>query len=301
MRFAAAAGLSLVLAGAAVAADSPDWIVCQGKSQGAVDLDQLIQTCTSSAPCQDKTAPPDLKGVIDACSAVIQSPTEPPLRRALAAYQRGMARAIRHDPSDAVTDFNLALSLRPDFAAALERRGEARAVQGDDVRAIDDYTAAIKIDLNLAQAYSARALAYYRARDFDLAIADLTRAIALRPGDPGDLNNRCWMRAASGRDLAAGLADCNAAVRLRPGDPEALDSRGFVDLKLGNDGGAVADYDAALGANPRPNQLRASSLYGRGLAHSGLGDRAAGQADIAAALAIAPLIAQTYARYGLQP
>jgi tetratricopeptide (TPR) repeat protein len=239
--------------------------------------------------------------LITGCSAVIQSNAEPPLRRALAAYQRGVARAALGDPSAAIADFGLALSLRPDFAEAAARSGAAYAAKGDGARAIADYSVAIRLNPSFARAYSARADAYFRGGDFDRAIADVSRAIALKPDDAIALNSRCWMRAASGRDLNAALDDCNKAVRLRPGAAGLLDSRGLVYLRLQDYGAAITDYSAALSANPRPNAARASSLYGRGLALGFLGGAAAGRADIDAAVAIAPSIAQFYAKIGLTP
>jgi hypothetical protein len=48
------------------------------------------------------------------------------------------------------------------------------------------------------------------------------------------------------------------------------------------------------------NPKSASSFYGRGFAKLKKGDSAGGEADIAAAKAINPAIAEQYAGYGLQ-
>jgi tetratricopeptide (TPR) repeat protein len=96
--------------------------------------------------------------------------------------------------------------------------------------------------------------------------------------------------------LQEALADCNAALERRPADSDTLDSRGFVYLRLGRLDRAIADYSDVLKVQPK----HAGSLYGRGLARIGRGDRAGGNEDIAAARAIDPEIVATFARYGVR-
>jgi tetratricopeptide (TPR) repeat protein len=69
---------------------------------------------------------------------------------------------------------------------------------------------------------------------------------------------------------------------------EAVAVRGWTYFKLGQLDAAVADYDSALKYNPK----RTIALYGRGLARRAKGDRTGGDADIAAARAIQPDIAE---------
>jgi tetratricopeptide (TPR) repeat protein len=59
---------------------------------------------------------------------------------------------------------------------------------------------------------------------------------------------------------------------------------------------AIADYDAALRRDPKI----AESLYGRGIARQRKGDTAGGDADIAAAKAVKPDIAEVMAKYGVR-
>lgn len=105
------------------------------------------------------------------------------------------------------------------------------------------------------------------------------------------LDGACCARALAGRDLDTGLRDCNAALRSVPGTPGILDSRGLVELRLGALDKAKSDFDAALARQPRLPW----SLYGRGLISHHAGD----EADIAAAIAIRPAIADDVARYGI--
>jgi tetratricopeptide (TPR) repeat protein len=95
--------------------------------------------------------------------------------------------------------------------------------------------------------------------------------------------------------LDQALADCNESLRLSR-DPYTLDSRGLVYLKLGQFDPAIADYTAVLKEVPN----FADSLYGRGLAKRKKGDATGGQADVAAAKALRPDVAEEFAKYGVK-
>jgi hypothetical protein len=60
---------------------------------------------------------------------------------------------------------------------------------------------------------------------------------------------------------------------------------------------SISDYDAALSLQPK----LAWSLYGRGVDEIRKGMTAKGQADIAAATALAPLLPQEAKRLGVEP
>lgn len=110
------------------------------------------------------------------------------------------------------------------------------------------------------------------------------------------LNLCCWARTLSAQELDRALSDCKAAVRMKPDTASFLDSRGLVYLRQGNYDRAIADYDAALRLQPKI----AWALYGWGLAKL-MGQAAAGQADLAAATALQPKIAEEAAREGISP
>jgi tetratricopeptide (TPR) repeat protein len=76
-----------------------------------------------------------------------------------------------------------------------------------------------------------------------------------------------------------------------------MESRGLILLRLGRLDESIAQYAAAIKAQPRAPV----ALYGRGLAELKKGDKADGDADIAAAKAIAPAVADQFKRLGLAP
>jgi tetratricopeptide (TPR) repeat protein len=76
-----------------------------------------------------------------------------------------------------------------------------------------------------------------------------------------------------------------------------MQTRGLVLLRMDKLDEAIAQYTAAIKAQPRA----ARALYGRGLAELKKGQKAEGDADLAAALAIAPGLTAEYRRLGLAP
>jgi tetratricopeptide (TPR) repeat protein len=180
------------------------------------------------------------------------------------------------------------------LAVTYYNRSLGYGAEGDYDRAIADYTKAIELDPKFARAYNNRGTVYGIKGDHDRAIADFAKAIGLDPKNANAYNNRCLGLAVSGRAQSA-LTDCDTALRLRPDYADAFDNRGFAYYQLARYDKALADYEAALKLAAKS----ASSLYGRGMTKLKKGDPA-GDADIAAAKAIQPDIADEMARYGMK-
>jgi hypothetical protein len=72
--------------------------------------------------------------------------------------------------------------------------------------------------------------------------------------------------------------------------------RGYAHLRLAHIREALADFDAALKIDPH----HPGALYGRGLTRLKSGDPG-GEADIKAAKAYAPHVAENAALYGVAP
>jgi tetratricopeptide (TPR) repeat protein len=210
---------------------------------------------------------------------------------------RAMARWSARQPVLALADFDEALKREPNDADTLLRRGEIYLQTRDAKRARLDFEAALKLSPDNPDLPSQIGLSYARAGLFEPALAQLDTWIAAHPKDeslPQALSARCWTRAAWGKELEKALADCDLALR-RDKTSEVMTNRALVLLRTGRLDDAVAQYTAALKLQPRS----APALYGRGLAELKKGAKAEGEADIAAASAIAPGLPQQYKRYGL--
>jgi tetratricopeptide (TPR) repeat protein len=124
----------------------------------------------------------------------------------------------------------------------------------------------------------------------------LAEEVAEQPENGELLNSDCWFRGLFNIDLDGAVAGCTRAVERAEYPASALDSRAMVQFRLGHYEAALADLDAALVLTP----ALAPSRYLRGVVRLKTGD-AAGRADIAAALRMAPQLAEFYARHGVSP
>ena len=141
-------------------------------------------------------------------------------------------------------------------------------------------------------AFANRGTAYLNKQNYVLAIDDYDHSEKLRPDDANVLQGRCLARAVLKRDLDDALADCNRALELQPSEPRTLGYRALVYLRLDLNEASIADYTAALDVEPK----NAIYLYGRGQAKLRNGDAQGGDADIEAARALNPKIAEEFAR-----
>jgi tetratricopeptide (TPR) repeat protein len=90
--------------------------------------------------------------------------------------------------------------------------------------------------------------------------------------------------------LQEALTDCERAVTLAPDDAAVLRYKAYLLLKLERFNDALSDFDASVRKEP----MNADGLFGRGTTRVALGDRLLGEADIAAAMALDPQIAQNF-------
>jgi S1-C subfamily serine protease len=184
------------------------------------------------------------------------------------------------DYRGALTDYNQAIALKPDFADAYVRRGNLKYYNLDDPQgALADYDRAIAINPNYALAYTNRGALKY-VYDPQGALADFNQAIALDPKSPptaaayiscGNLKQDKL------NDPQGALADYNQAISLVPKHAEAYYHRGNLKTeKLNDHQGALADYDRAISLFPIPDY----AYYNRGLLKKNkLNDRTGAVAD----------------------
>jgi tetratricopeptide (TPR) repeat protein len=165
---------------------------------------------------------------------------------------------------------------------------------------IADETAGIALhppDLEtLAAMYSVRSDAENELDRLDAAIKDADETIKLEPKDESHWTSRCLYRMRQGTALQAALADCNTAVHLNTDDDaDCYRIRAAVEIKLKNFPAAIADSNDALKRNPGS----VSDIYIRAIAKRGAGDAAGAAADLAAAKAKDPDIAEKYVSWRL--
>jgi tetratricopeptide (TPR) repeat protein len=187
------------------------------------------------------------------CTAIAESPNEPPALRAQAYLVRGYFY------------FN----------------------SGDARRAIADYTAAIKLDPKLVAAYMRRAEAFRDEGETDRALADYTEAIRIDPNNPDLYRERARLYRDQG-DRARAAADFTEAIRIDPQDDDTYRQRGHLLIELEEFDRAVATYTQALAVDPDDTFKNPFHLGMRGFAHFFRGDYRAATADFETAVELLP-------------
>ena len=219
-----------------------------------------------------------------------------------ARFTRARAELAGDDTQAAIADFDQVIAAHPEYPMVYALRAEAHLFAHDPARAIDDYNRAFRAPVG-AEAYTAsnilaaRSVAYELNGQNEFAIADLKQAlsqVAITTHDWSMLNNRCYVAAVVGL-LDTAEEACDESIERHSRDMNVYDSRGLVELKQHAWAKAIADYTQSLFYRPNLSY----SLYGRGLAKQAAGDAGDARADMQAALAAEPQIAEIMARFGV--
>jgi predicted aspartyl protease/tetratricopeptide (TPR) repeat protein len=217
-----------------------------------------------------------------------------------AAYYVALARAQMtvKQPDAALTALDKSLNLDPKNADALLLRAKLRLSQKDRTGAAADVTAASTlVPSGSTQAYSIAAL-YIRLDQPAAALPLLDDWIRLHDDDATlgfALNERCWARSLSNQMLDDALKDCRKAIHRDGERPAFFDSLGMVELRLGHYPESIKSYEQALVGGSGS----AWSHFGLGVAEIRNGEMDAGNAELAAARALDPLIEEIAGKYGL--
>ncbi len=203
-------------------------------AQQAINL--LLQYIEADARSQDR-----LTAATALLKRVEQSPTFSQDVRAQIYSDRGSAYLRLKEYEQAVSDFNSALALNPEYARAYGRRGLAYRFLKDYQRAIADFDHAIELNPQDTWAYEQRGRVYRKLRNYQQALADCDHAVKLDP-------NYVWPYVQRGityrllKDYQQALADFDHALELRPHYASILAERGLTCLWMQNLRQAIIDY-----------------------------------------------------------
>ena len=202
-----------------------------------------------------------LKALISKSEAVKPLAEEKQSVSAETYFYRGNEKYLMRSYEDAITAYNEAIQLQPDFANAYVNRGLAKEKLGQHESAIIDYSSAIKIDPTLAGAYNNRGSVQRKLGQHFLALEDLSTAIQLDPRYVKAYVNRGNAKNSLGHPNEA-LEDFNTALALDPDSAEAYNNQGVAKAALMQLPDAIKDFDTAIELNPE----LANAYYSRGIA-----------------------------------
>lgn len=109
-------------------------------------------------------------------------------------YKRGINFCQLEKCELAITEFDRAIDISPEWGEAYYNRGLAYAKLAEYELAIADYTEAIQINNNSVDAYNDRGNAYYKIGDYNNAILDYNEVLALNPDRIEAKKNRDVLR-----------------------------------------------------------------------------------------------------------
>jgi len=164
-----------------------------------------------------------------------------PERKAGGYTKRGLVSLSKGDYDRAIADYDKAIELNPQDAAAYGVRALVYIIKGDHDHAITDYDKAIKLNPTDAAAYRKRGLAYGFKGDYDRVIADCDKAIELNPQDAAAYGNRGCAYIFKG-DYDRAITDCDKAIELNPQNAAAYGTRGDAYSFKGDYASALDDF-----------------------------------------------------------
>jgi tetratricopeptide (TPR) repeat protein len=228
------------------------------------------------ARCNDEFFVYHSSARISACTRLIRGQVGTPDQLAQVYKMRGIALHLSGHDTVALSDYDQALSLDPDFTDVLLRRAARRSTKGDRVGAIADLDRAVRSNQHDPDILVTRAYSYLATGDTKRAAADFDAAIGLLGADDESLAamllTREYFYLATG-DTKRAAADFDAAIGLLGADDESLaavyHNRGKYELDQGDYASAI-DYLSLSIATGSPDPPL--SLETRGQAYLAAGD-----------------------------
>ncbi|HRO59520.1 MAG TPA: tetratricopeptide repeat protein [Burkholderiaceae bacterium] len=204
-------------------------------------------------------------------------------KNALVAYQAGLFEAFRRNYDAAIKLLGSASAdpvLRPQ---AMRAMAFAYGQKGDHRRAVETARQLVKGSADEAGARLTLAVLLEQAGRNGEAAAEYEAVLERRRDELLALNNLAVLRSEAGRHDGA-LALAEKAHRLAPADPQVLDTYGWALHRAGRSRDALRHLTEAVRMAPHSSTAR----FHLGAVRMAVGERAAGRAELAAALQASP-------------
>jgi tetratricopeptide (TPR) repeat protein len=149
----------------------------------------------------------------------------------------------------AMSHYQQALALNPDYIEARNNLGLVLLQKGRVDESIAQYRKALEIDPDFDLAHNNLGLALLRKGQVDQAIAQYRQALALDPYRP-EIHNYLGLALAQKGQVDEAMAEFQQALKINPGFAEAHYNLGNACLKQGRMDEAMTQYQQALEINP---------------------------------------------------
>ncbi len=149
----------------------------------------------------------------------------------------------------AITFFRQALQIRPDLAAAHNNLGMALFEKGRADEAIAHFQSALQIEPGLATAHNNLGNALLQTGKGDAAITCFQQALQIRP-DFAEAHDNLGNALLQTGKVDEAIAHCQRALQIKPDDAEACVNLGNALLRKGRVDEAIAQYQKALQIKP---------------------------------------------------
>jgi len=186
-------------------------------------------------------------------------------------------------PADALTHYQEAVRLKPDYAEAHNNMGTVLAALGKPEQAIESYNEALRLNPELAEGHQNLGIAMESLGQLDEARAHLSEAIRLKPDFANAHNGLASLFFRQGK-VDEAIAEYSEAVRIRPDFADAQSNLGAALLRKNRIDEAVGHFSAALRINPN----LADAHYNLGVVYSVQGKVAESVREFSEVLRINP-------------
>ncbi len=133
---------------------------------------------------------------------------------------------------NAIAAYDVAIRLKPDYAAAHCNRGSLYYALGDYTAALQDYDAAIRLKPERGEGYFNRAVTHFHLQHYTAAVRDYDAALARNSDDVDAYLGRAHANFAMQR-YGAALQDYEETLRRRPDDVEVRRYRDIAQAQNG--------------------------------------------------------------------
>ena len=204
----------------------------------------------------------------------------------------GVVLCGRGKLQEAVTSYDKAIRIKPDFAEAYTNRGNALKELGQLGEALRNYDKAIQINPDYAEAFSNRGATLKDLGQLEGAVASYDKAIQINPDYAEAYNNRGIALEQLGQ-LDEALQSYNKVIQLKPNSADAYTNRGSTLSKLGRLDGALRSHDQAIQFRPDC----AEAFNNRGNTLKELGRLNEGMKNFSKAIQLKPDYAGAYSNF----